>query len=91
MDSQHIPVTVNVPASLVDEGTAERATRLLILDAVRAGRLTWRAAARELDLAPAAFLDLARLHGVPVVRVDEDELRQDFSTLDCLLRDRKDG
>ena len=47
-------------------------------------RMTWRAAARALGLAASAFLDLAREHGVPVVRVSSAGIAQDLDTLDKL-------
>jgi hypothetical protein len=80
-----VPVTIAVPAALADAGTGERARVLLVLDAVRSERMTWRAAASALGLAPSAFLDLARDHGVPVVRVSAADLAEDLATLDRLM------
>jgi len=79
-----IQLTISIPAALADSGAGERARVLLILDAVRSERMTWRAAARALGLAASAFLDLAREHGVPVVRVSSDDIAQDLDTLDKL-------
>lgn len=84
MAAGSISITVEVPASLADEQTAERARVLLVLDAVRSERLSWRAAARELRLSASQFLDLARIHGIPVVRYDRADFEQDVRTLDAL-------
>jgi len=81
-----VQITVEVPAALADEQAPARVRLLLVLDAVRSERMTWRAAARELGLAPADFLDLARVHGVPVARFDLDDWRKDEATLDRLSR-----
>lgn len=69
-------------------GAGERARSLLVLDAVRSERITWRAGAAALGLAPSVFLDVARDHGVPIVRVDPSDLDADFATLDRLTRQR---
>jgi predicted HTH domain antitoxin len=90
MAQETVQVTIEVPAELADEGTAGRARRLLVLDAVRDERMSWRAAARLLDLTPLEFLDLAREHGVPVHRYDDADLQQDLSTLDRIGRWRPD-
>lgn len=66
----------------------DRARLLLVLDAVRSERVTWRAGAAALGLAPSAFLDLARGHGIPVVRVEPSDLDEDFATLGRLARRR---
>jgi hypothetical protein len=79
-----VAITVSVPAAIAEAGVAERARLLLVLDAVRSERMTWRAAARALELAPAAFLDVARDHGVPVQRVSSDDLATDLASLDRL-------
>lgn len=84
MQQEVVQITVSVPASLADAGTADRARLLLVLDAVRSERITWRAAARALGLAPASFLDLARDHGVPVVRVSAADIREDLDALEKL-------
>jgi hypothetical protein len=84
MQTNSVQVTISVPAALADSGTGERARVLLVLDAVRSERITWRAAASALGLAPSAFLDLARDHDVPVVRVSAEDLAADLATLDKL-------
>ena len=91
MSRTSVSVTVEVPAARADERTAERARTLLVLDAVRSERLPWRAAARELGLSPAEFLDLARESGVPVVRYDVGDWRDEAATLDHLERRRSSG
>jgi hypothetical protein len=79
-----VQITVSVPAALAEPGAAERARVLLVLDAVRSERLSWRAAARALGLAPATFLDVARDHGVPVIRVSASDVAADLEALDAL-------
>jgi predicted HTH domain antitoxin len=88
VDSGCVQITIDVPAALADEGTAARARVLLVLDAVRSELMTWRAAARALGLAPSAFLDLARDHGVPVSRYSATDLVEDLATLDQLASRR---
>jgi hypothetical protein len=82
VQADSVEITVSVPAALAEPGAAERARLLLVLDAVRMERMTWRAAARALGLAPSAFLDLAKEHGVPVQRPSADDLARDLATLD---------
>lgn len=84
-------LTIRVPASLADAGVAERAVVLVVLDAVRSERITWRAAAAALGVAPDRLLDLAREHGVPIVRYESADLRDDLATLATLERGRVAG
>ncbi len=84
MHADSVQLTISVPSALADSGAGERARVLLVLDAVRSERMTWRAAARALGLAASAFLDLVREHGVPVVRVSSADITQDLETLDKL-------
>ena len=88
MDSDSVELTISVPATLADPDVAERARVLLVLDGVRSERMTCRAAAAALHLALDQVLELARAHGVPVVRVDATDLQEDFSTLAKLERGR---
>lgn len=88
MQTDSVQVTISVPASLADSGAGERARVLLVLDAVRSERITWRAAASVLGLAPSAFMDLAREHGVPVVRASATDIAEDLATLAMLVSDR---
>ena len=91
MQTDSVELTIRVPASLADAGTAERARILLVLDAVRSEKMTWRAAAAALGIAPDRLLDLARDHGVPVVRYESVDLRDDLSALAKLERGRASG
>jgi hypothetical protein len=88
MQVEAVHITFSVPASVAGPGAGDRARLLLVLDAVRSERVTWREGAAALGLAPSAFLDLARDHGVPVVRVEPSDLEADFVTLDRLTRQR---
>ncbi len=91
MQADSVRVMVEVPAVLADEETPARARQLLVLDAVRSERISWRAAARALGLAPSQFLDLAREHGVPVVRYDVEDWAEDLSTLRRIGQARQHG
>jgi hypothetical protein len=84
-------LTISVPASLADADAGERARMLLVLDAVRTERMTWREAAGALGVAPDRLLEIARAHGVPVVRYEVADLHQDLSTLAALERSRRSG
>jgi hypothetical protein len=65
VQTDSVELTIMVPASLADADAAERARVLLVLDAVRSERITWRAAAATLGIAPDRLLDLAREHASP--------------------------
>lgn len=84
MQADSVQITISVPAALAEPGAGDRARVLLVLDAVRSERMSWRAAARALGLAPATFLDVARDHGVPVVRVSASDVAEDLQALDAL-------
>jgi hypothetical protein len=86
-----VELTITVPASLADADTAERARVLLVLDAVRSERMTWRAAAVALGIAPDRLLDLTRDYGAPVVHYESDDLSHDLSALAKLERGRASG
>lgn len=86
-----VELTVTIPASLADAGAAERARVLLVLDGVRSERMSWRTAADALGVAPDRLLDLAREHGVPVVRYESADLAEDLATLERLDRLRDSG
>lgn len=88
MQRSPVRIAFSLPAAVAGPGAGERARLLLVLDAVRSERITWREGAAALGLAPSAFLDLARDHGVPVVRVGPSDLDADFATLDRLARPR---
>jgi len=91
MQSDSVELTITVPASLADADAAERARVLLVLDAVRSEKITWRAAALALGIAPEQLLELARVHGVPVVRYESSDLHQDLSALGKIERGRAAG
>ena len=86
MQADSVQITISVPAALAEPGAGDRARVLLVLDAVRSERISWRAGARALGLAPYAFLDLARDHGVPTVRPEASDLADDMATLERLGR-----
>lgn len=86
MQADSVQITISVPAALADAGAGNRARVLLVLDAVRSERVSWRAGALALGLAPSAFLDLAKEHGVPVARPSQADLAHDLATLDRLGR-----
>jgi hypothetical protein len=91
MQSESVELTISVPAVVADAGAADRARILLVLDAVRTEKLTWRAGAEALGIAPDQMLDLARDHGVPVTRYDQADMRDDLATLDELGRNIASG
>jgi hypothetical protein len=91
VQSDSVQLTVTIPAALADAGASERARALLVLDAVREQKMTWRAAADALGIAPDQLLDLARTHGVPVLHVESEDLQQDLSTVAKITRDRLTG
>jgi hypothetical protein len=91
METDSVELTITVPASLADPEAAERARMLLVLDAVRREKMTWRTAAAALNIAPDRLLDLARDHGVPVVRYESRDLRDDLLTLAKLERRSTSG
>jgi hypothetical protein len=91
METNSVDLTIRVPASLADAETADRARLLLVLDAVRHEKMSWRAAAATLDIAPDHLLDLARDHAVPVIRYQPSDLRDDLATLAKLERGRTSG
>jgi len=86
-----VELTISVPASLADDGTADRARVLLVLDAVRSEKMTWRKAASALQISPDELLDLARTHGIPIVHYELADLDDDLSTLARLERGRAAG
>ena len=88
MNAAPVNITLSLPAELAEPGVGERARVLLVLDAVRSERFSWRDGARMLGLAPSAFLDLAREHDVPVVRADDHMLDEDLATLRALAPGR---
>ena len=91
MQSDSVELTIRVPAALADAEAAERARVLLVLDAVRAEKMSFRAAAVALGIAPDQLLEVARIHGVPVARFESSDLQEDLETLAKLERGRALG
>lgn len=91
VEADSVEITITVPASLADADAAVLARLLLVLDAVRCERMSYRAAARALGVAPDRLLELAREHGVPIVRYESQDLLDDLSTLAKLERLRSGG
>lgn len=88
MEADPVHIAFSVPATVAGPGAGDRARLLLVLDAVRSERITWREGAAALGLAPSAFLDLARDQGVAASRVDAADVEADFATLDRLFQRR---
>ena len=82
--SNALRITVDVPAPLAGEpasALAERARLLLMLDEVRAGRLTRAGAARALGMRLDDFLVLAGQHGLYAIDYDLDDFRRELDEL----------
>ncbi len=86
MHSDSVELTISIPTALADSDVAERARALIVLDAVRCERMTWMAAPAALDVAPDRLLEMARSHGVSVVRYEAADLAQDLAALAHLDR-----
>jgi hypothetical protein len=84
MEPDTVELTITVPASLADADAAERARALLVLDAVRREKMSWRGAAVALGVAPDEILEYARTYGVPVIRYESSDLHEDLLTLSKL-------
>jgi hypothetical protein len=81
-------ITVEIPRPLSGQSTeelAKRARLLLVIDEVRAGRLTRAGAARALDMALDDFLIEAGRHGLYAIDQDVDDLKRE---LDAIPQDR---
>lgn len=81
-------ITVKIPEPLSGQATDELATRarlLLVIDEVRAGRLTRSGAARALEMTLDDFLIEAGHHGLYAVDYDVDDFKRE---LDAIPRDR---
>ncbi len=77
-------ITVDVPAPLAGEPAAklaERARLLLVLDEVRAERLTRPGAARALGIPLDDFLALAGQHGIHAIDYGLDDFRRELDEL----------
>jgi hypothetical protein len=81
-----VTITIEVPAPLSGQPTVELAARarlLLIIDEVRAGRLTRAAAARALDMALDDFLVEAGRHGLYAIDHDVDDFTRELDIIDA--------
>lgn len=77
-------ITVDIPAALVGQSTTDLAARarlLLVVDEVRAERLTRSAAARALDMTLDQFLIEAGSHGLLAIDYDVDDFRRELQAI----------
>ena len=77
-------ITVEIPGPLSGQSTeelAKRARLLLVIDEVRAGRLTRAGAARALGMTLDDFLVEAGRHGLYAIDQDVDDFRRELNTL----------
>lgn len=77
-------ITVAIPGPLTGRPTDELATRarlLLVIDEVRAGRLTRAGAARALDMSLDEFLVEAGRHGLDAIDYDVDDFTRELGTI----------
>ena len=77
-------ITVEVPDPLAGRPRDELATRarlLLVIDEVRAGRLTRAGAARALDMPLDAFLVEAGRHGLEAIDYDVQDFKRELATI----------
>lgn len=77
-------ITVEIPSPLSEQPTAELASRarlLLVIDEVRAGRLTRAAAARALGMTFDAFLIEAGGHGLYAIDHDVEDFKQEVGAI----------
>ena len=79
-----VEITVAIPGALAGRPTDELATRarlLLVIDEVRAGRLTRAGGARALDMSLDEFLVEAGRHGVDAIDYDVEEFKRELATI----------
>ena len=77
-------ITVEVPATLAQQPASELAARarlLLIVDEVRAGRMTRAGAARALGVPLDAFLIASGQHGLYAIDYDLDDFRRELDDI----------
>ncbi|MBI4266341.1 MAG: UPF0175 family protein [Acidobacteria bacterium] len=82
-------ITVDIPAPLSGQSTEELARRarlLLVIDEVRAGRLTRAGGARALGMTLDDFLIVAGRHGLYAIDHDVDDFKQE---LDDIAKSRR--
>lgn len=77
-------ITVEVPEALSEqpaEALAEKARLLLVVDEVRAGRLTRAGAAHALGMALDDFLVAAGAHGLYAIDYDLDDFKRELEAI----------
>jgi predicted HTH domain antitoxin len=77
-------ITVDVPAPLSGQSTEELARRarlLLVIDEVRAERLTRAGAARALGMTLGDFLIEAGRHGLYAIDYDVDDFKRELAAI----------
>ena len=82
-------ITVEIPGPLSGQPTeelAKRARLLLVIDEVRAGRLTRAAAARALDKRLDDFLIEAGQHGLYAIDTDIEDFRRELGAISSKQR-----
>lgn len=81
-------ITIKIPEPLSGQSTDELATRarlLLVIDEVRAGRLTRPGAARALEMTLDDFLIQAGRHGLYAIDYDVEDFKRE---LDAIPKER---
>lgn len=82
--AQGVRIVIDVPAPLAAEAPAtlaERARMLLLVDEVRAGRLSRAGAARALGMTLDDFLITAGAHGLYAIDYDLEDFRRELDEL----------
>ena len=77
-------ITVAIPGPLSGRPTEELATRarlLLVIDEVRAGRLTRAGAARALDMTLDDFLVKGGRHGLDAIDYDLEDFKRELGAI----------
>ena len=77
-------ITVEIPGALSGRPTDELAIRarlLLVIDEVRAGRLTRAGAARALDMSLDDFLIEAGRHGLEAIDYDVEDFKRELGAI----------
>ena len=82
-------ITVEVPAPLARRPTHDLATRarlLLVIDEVRAGRLTRAGGAQALDMSLDEFVVEAGRHGLEAIDYDVEDFQRELATIQKATR-----
>jgi predicted HTH domain antitoxin len=77
-------IIVEIPVPLSDRSTQELATRarlLLVIDEVRAGRLTRAGGARALNMTLDEFLVEAGRHGLDAIDYDVEDFKRELGAI----------